>query len=65
MTDDDIKRARAAKNSYQRAWRKANPDKVKAQALRHWLKVAEAEEAKAQEADGAAKEGGGDNGHSI
>lgn len=32
--------ARAAKNEYQRAWRKANPEKVKASQERYWTRQA-------------------------
>ena len=42
MTDEEIKKARAAKNAYQRQWRRENPDKVREQTLRHWLKKAQA-----------------------
>lgn len=39
-----------ARRAYQREWRKANPDKVKASAMRYWAKRAmkEAEERKEQ-----------------
>lgn len=36
--------ARKARNAYQRKWAKANPDKVKAAACRHWEKKAQAAE---------------------
>lgn len=44
------KLARAARNAYRRAWAKNNPDKVKAQQERYWLKRAEREAQAAQEA---------------
>lgn len=34
--------AKKAKNAYQAAWRRKNPDKVKANTERHWEKVAAA-----------------------
>lgn len=37
--------ARKARNAYQRKWAKANPDKVKAAACRHWEKKAQEAEA--------------------
>lgn len=61
-------RAREARNSYRRAWAKANRDKVKAQQQRYWARRAE-REAAAQAAQGAAqagqeKGGGADAGES-
>ncbi len=41
------KLARAARNAYRRAWAKNNPDKVKAQQERYWVKRAEREAAQA------------------
>lgn len=37
---DLSKEAREARNAYQREWRRNNPDKVKAQGMRHWERVA-------------------------
>lgn len=52
MTQNSIEQmAIEARRAYQREWRKANPDKVKANAMRYWAKRAmkEAEERKAAE----------------
>lgn len=41
MTQDTIERmAIEARRAYQREWRRANPDKVKASAMRYWAKRA-------------------------
>lgn len=41
MTQDTIeKMAIEARRAYQREWRRANPDKVKASAMRYWAKRA-------------------------
>lgn len=39
--------AKAAKNAYQREWRRKNPDKLKAYQARYWKKKAEQAEKKA------------------
>ena len=48
-------RARAAKAAYDRAWRKRNPDKVKAYRERYWEK--KAQEMEANEAAGDSDRG--------
>ena len=41
--------AKEARREYLRQWRKANPDKVRANTMRYWQRVAERERAAAQE----------------
>lgn len=42
-------KARAARNAYARKWRKNNPDKVRANNERYWIRRAEREAAEAAE----------------
>ena len=39
FTPEELEAAREAHNAYMRAWRKKNPDKVKAYELKHYVKV--------------------------
>ena len=39
FTNEEVEAARKARNAYLRAWRKRNPDKVQAYALKHYAKV--------------------------
>lgn len=39
FTNEEIEAARKARNAYLRAWRKRNPDKVQAYALKHFAKI--------------------------
>ena len=47
--------ARKARNEYRRKWAKENPEKIKAQQLRYWMKKAR-EQAAQEEADDTEKE---------
>ena len=40
-TPEQLEKARKARNEYLRKWRAANPEKVREQRLRHWLRKAE------------------------
>lgn len=46
--------ARQARNAYLRAWRRKNPDKVKAMHEKYWIKKAEREAAKLEEEEARA-----------
>ena len=41
-TPEQLERARQARNAYLRKWRAENPDKVREQRLRYWLRKVEA-----------------------
>lgn len=41
LTPEQIAKAKEAKAAYMRAWRKRNPEKVKAACQRYWAKKAE------------------------
>lgn len=41
MTDQQREAARQARNAYLREWRRRNPDLVRAQQERHWVRKAE------------------------
>lgn len=41
MEKDFMSAALEARREYQRQWRKRNPDKVKANAMRYWVRKAE------------------------
>lgn len=47
-TNRTTEAARQARNAYMRAWRKANPERVKAINERYWLKRAQQSETKAE-----------------
>lgn len=49
-TNRTIEAARQARNAYMRAWRKANPERVKAINERYWLKRAQQAAATAEAA---------------
>ena len=49
FTPEQLEMARQARNAKLKAWRKANPEKVKAAQIRHFLKVAQASERKLEE----------------
>lgn len=56
MTEQEIRKAREAKNKYQREWRRKNPERVREQALRHWLRKAKAMEQQGQEGENHERE---------
>lgn len=47
---NESRKARAAQNAYQRTWRKAHPEKVKAANIRYWVKRFARDEAERMEA---------------
>ena len=49
FTPEQLEMARQARNAKLKEWRHRNPEKVKAAQIRHFLKVAQANERKAEE----------------
>jgi hypothetical protein len=56
FTESEMEQARVARRAYDKKWRAANPDKVRAYRVRAWLNRATREEAARKETDGATNE---------